>query len=197
MRALFDYIVEPVGSRYDNTVQTDNGDLILNTSISDHTHVNRYAKVMATPMKTSAPIKVGDEVIVNHNIFRRWYNMKGEEKNSRSFIGDNKYLAQQDQVYMYRRPGGKWRPVEGYCFIEPIGADDRWAYEKYKQLVGFVRYTDGAYAEDAMVGFRPGSEYEFYIDGMRLYRVFNKAITTLYTHIYGYDRDQAEDNCGG
>ena len=180
MRALFDYIVEPVGSRYDNTVQTDNGDLILNTSISDHTPVNRYAKVMATPMKTSAPIKVGDEVIVNHNIFRRWYNMKGEEKNSRSYMGDNKYHAQQDQVYMYRRPGGNWQPIPGYCFIEPIENDDRFSIDKEKPLVGHIRYSDGIAPVGTLIGFTPGDEYEFYVDGVRLYRVMSKFINIEY-----------------
>ena len=41
---------------------------------------------------------------------------------------------------------------------------------KEKPLVGVVKYTDGTVNKGDLIGFRPSSEYEFIIDGKRLYR---------------------------
>ena len=38
--------------------------------------------------------------MIHHNVFRRWYNVRGEEKNSKSYFKDNLYFVQQDQVYL-------------------------------------------------------------------------------------------------
>ena len=40
--------------------------------------------------KISKP-KPGDTVVVHHNVFRRWYNIKGIEKNSRSFFDEKTF----------------------------------------------------------------------------------------------------------
>ena len=84
MRAYKDYVIIPVGSRYNNTKKIGEKELVLNTEIHNHQFVNRKAKVIATPLLFQSPINVGDEVIVHHNIFRRWHDVKGREKNSRS-----------------------------------------------------------------------------------------------------------------
>ena len=44
-------------------------------------------------MNKKFKLKKGDEVIVHHNIFRRWYNMRGEEKNSSTHFKDNLYFV--------------------------------------------------------------------------------------------------------
>ena len=84
MRAYKDFVVTPVGERYNNTKKINNKELILNTEIYNHQYSNRLAKVIATPLLFQSPINVGDEVIIHHNVFRRWHNVKGVEKNSRS-----------------------------------------------------------------------------------------------------------------
>ena len=90
MKSVHSFIVEPLGSRYKNTVSVGDKELIINSEIQNHQYVNRYAKVLSVPIYAdSLGIKVGDTVIVHHNVFRRWYDVRGKEKNSKSFFKDN------------------------------------------------------------------------------------------------------------
>ena len=73
MKSVYDFIISPKSSRYNNTKKVRDSELILNTEIINHQYVNRLAKVIATPLLLSSPVNVGDEVIVHHNIFRRWH----------------------------------------------------------------------------------------------------------------------------
>ena len=177
MRAYKDYIVEPIGDRYNNIKKINNKELILNTEIFNHQYVNRLAKVIATPLLFSSPIKVGDEIIVHHNVFRRWTDVKGREKNSRSYWKDNKYIISEDQIYLYNN-----KAMPGYCFVQPIISEDILTNSKEKDLIGIVKYTDGIFDINTLVGFTPSSEYEFVINGKRLYRVLNKFITIKYEY---------------
>ncbi|ASE99968.1 hypothetical protein [uncultured virus] len=48
--------------------------------------------------------------------------------------------------------------------------------------MGVVKYSDGTVNVGDLVGFRPGSKYEFIIDGQRLYRVLSNFITIKYEY---------------
>ena len=72
MNSLYDFIIEPIGNRYDNSKQVNDKTLILNTSIETFKAINNTAKIIATPKAYNTPLKVGMEIIVHHNIFRRW-----------------------------------------------------------------------------------------------------------------------------
>ena len=48
--------------------------------------------------------------------------------------------------------------------------------------MGIVKYSDGAFNKEELIGFRPNSRYEFIIDGERLYRVMNNFITIKYEY---------------
>ena len=50
------------------------------------------AVVISTPMVGHTDIQPGDTVIVHHNVFRRWHNQYGIEKNSRSYFNEDTYL---------------------------------------------------------------------------------------------------------
>ena len=76
---------------------------MLNSEIYNHQHVNREAEVLSIPKIGNTDICVGDKIIVHHNIFRRWNNVKGKEKNSRSYINENLYVVHADQIYLYKR----------------------------------------------------------------------------------------------
>ena len=89
MKSVYNFVVTPKGERYNNTKKLDGGELILNTEIYNHQYVNREAIVVSTPIIGNTDIKPGDTVIVHHNIFRRWHNIRGEEKNSRSYFNEN------------------------------------------------------------------------------------------------------------
>ena len=177
MKAYKDFIVSPVGERYNNTKKLGKKELILNTEVFNHQYINRLAKVIATPLLFQSPIKVGDEVIVHHNIFRRWHDVKGREKNSRSYWKEDKYIISEDQIFLYNK-----KAMPGYSFIQPIKCDNNLTNDSEKPLIGIVKYTDGTYNLNTLVGFTPNSEYEFIIEGKRLYRVLNKFITIKYEY---------------
>ena len=189
MRALNDFIIEPKGDRYNNSVDIDGKNLITNTEIFSHQHVNREAVVIATPASHNTKIQVGDTVIVHHNVFRRWHNIRGEEKNSKSYFEDNKYFVKEDQVFAYKK-NNKWRCLKGYCFVNPIKSTDMFSEAKEKPLIGVVKYTDGSVEVGNLVGYTPWNEYEFVIDNQRLYRILSNDIAI----IYEYQGDEEEYN---
>ena len=181
MKSVYNFVVTPKGERYNNTKELDGGELILNTDIFQHQFVNRLATVISTPIAGHTDILSGDTVIVHHNVFRRWHNIKGIEKNSRSFFDENTYLITQDQIFLYKRYW-KWQAPKGYCFVKPLKKIDQFNIESEKPLQGIVKYSDGTVEVNELVGFRPSSEYEFIIDGERLYRVLSNFITIKYEH---------------
>ena len=177
MNAYKDFIVAPIGQRYNNVKRVDGKELILNTEIFNHQYINRKARVIATPLLFQSPINVGDEVIVHHNIFRRWHDVKGRERNSRSYWKENKYIISQDQIYLYNN-----KAMPGYSFVQPIKSNSKLDVDTEQPLVGIIKYTDGAFDINTLVGFTPNSEYEFVVEGKRLYRVLNKFITIKYEY---------------
>ena len=54
--------------------------------------------------------------------------------------------------------------------------------ESEKPLQGIVKYSDGTVEVGDLVGYRPSSEYEFVVDGERLFRVLSNFITIKYEH---------------
>ena len=80
MKSLYQFIVKPLKERYDNIRQVDDKQLIINTSIENHSFVSKKAIVVSIPAAFDTDIKCGDEVYVHHNIFRRWYDQKGRER---------------------------------------------------------------------------------------------------------------------
>ncbi len=189
MKTPFNFIIEPKGSRYNNTIKVEDKDLILNSEIQNHEFVNREAIVKAVPTALDTKIKVGDTVIVHHNVFRRWYDAKGEEKNSKAFIDETTYVVSLDQVFLYKSKD-KWKAVDGFCFVKPIKQKDKLDQESEQSCVGIVKYTDGVNDIGELVGFTPFSTYEFIIEGQKLYRVYNKFITIKYE----YQGDEEEYN---
>ena len=182
MKSVYNFIVEPLGSRYKNTVNVGDKELIINSEIQNHQYVNRYARVLSVPIYAeSLGIKVGDTVIVHHNVFRRWYDVRGREKNSKSFFKDNKFIISQDQIFLYKNKDN-WKPLEGFCFVQPIKSEDKFNKDIEHETKGIVKYTDGSLEVGQVVGFEPFSKYEFIIDGEKLYRVYSKYITIKYEY---------------
>ena len=189
MKSVYNFVVTPKGERYNNTKKIDGGELILNTEIFNHQYVNREAIVISTPIAEHTDIKPGDTVIVHHNVFRRWHNVKGIEKNSRSYFNESTYFITLDQIFLYKR-NNEWIVPKGYCFVTPLKAIDQFNIESEKPLQGIVKYSDGTVEVGDLIGFRPNSEYEFIIDGERLYRVLSNFITIKYE----YQRNEEEYN---
>jgi len=181
MKSIYNFVVKPKGERYNNSKQIDGGELIVNTEIYNHQYVNRNATVISTPIIGNTDIRPGDEVIVHHNVFRRWHNVHGEEKNSRSYFDEQTYVISEDQVFLYKR-NNKWKTMKGYCWVQPIKDTNELDNNKEKPLVGIVVYSDGTVKKGDLVGFRPESKYEFIIEGQRLYRVLSNFITIKYEY---------------
>tara|TARA_R100001460_G_scaffold68894_1_gene109440 strand:- start:1495 stop:2094 length:600 start_codon:yes stop_codon:yes gene_type:complete len=182
MQSLFNFIVKPKNERYDNKKYIDGKELLLNTEISDHRYISRIGIVTAVPKAEQTEIKIGDEVIVHHNIFRRWYDGRGKEKNSRSYYKEDKYFVNTDQIFLYKR-NNKWHSLKGYCFVKPIISNNILLNEKEVPFKGIIKYIDkdlDDIKKNDLVGFAPSSKYEFIIDNERLYRVLSKFITIKY-----------------
>ncbi len=181
MRSVYNFVVKPKGGRYNNKKKVADGELILNTEIYNHQYVNREAIVVSIPVVGNTDIKPGDTVIVHHNVFRRWHNVKGIEKNSRSYFNESTYFINHDQIFLYKR-NNTWIAPKGYCFIKPLKAVNQFNIESERPLQGIVKYSDGTVNIGDLIGYIPKTQCEFIVDGERLYRVLSNLITIKYEH---------------
>ena len=186
MKSIYDFIIEPKNTRYNNTKKVGDKELILNTEIFNHQYVSREAVIKHLPLAVETELQVGDEIIVHHNVFRRWHNVHGIEKNSRSFIDESTYCIREDQIFSYKR-NNKWSAIKGFCFVKPIHQDSKFDIDKEKPLTGIMKLTNNELISYGinngdLVGFLPNSEYEFIIDGEKLYRVMTNFISIKYEY---------------
>jgi hydrogenase maturation factor len=194
IKSIHDFIVKPVGDRYNNKVKVGDKELITNTSVETFKAVNNIAEVVSVPLLTKTDIKVGDYVVIHHNVFRRFYDMKGKAKNSRSYYEEDLYFVNIDQIYLYGKPG-KWEAFGDRCFIQPIKNNDDLSLDKERKLIGILKYGNSSLNElkinpGDLVGYKPFGEFEFIIDGQRLYCMKSNDIVIK----YGYKGDEAEYN---
>ena len=107
MKSIYNYIIFSQ-NRYNNSTDVGGKELILNTEITerDYQFVNRIGTIVSTPLLEDNPIKEGVEVILHHNVFRRWIDIRGVEKDSSSLIKENHYMVSPDQIYAYKENNG-------------------------------------------------------------------------------------------
>ena len=182
MKSLYSFIVKPLKTRYDNIRKVDNKNLIINTSIENHIFVSKKAVVVSTPAAYTTNIKKGDELYIHHNIFRRFYDVKGREKNSATYFKDNLYFVSPEQIYMYNL-----KSHLDYCFIKPLNNQSLLYNRKEQPNVGIVKYSNNTLeaigiTPDTLITFTPNSEFEFIIEGERLYCMKSNDIAL--THEY-------------
>ena len=186
MKSVTNFIIKPKETRYNNIKKVGDKDLILNTEIFTHQNVSRNAIVLEAPTVGCTEVRQGDEVIVHHNVFRRWKDIKNREQNSKSFYKEDMYFVMPDQIFAYKR-NDVWRAVKGFSFIQPLENTDKFSIDKEAPLKGVIKHIDPDLMDkdiylNSLVGFAPNSEYEFIIDGQRLYRVPTNAITIKYEY---------------
>ena len=192
MQSVFNYLVKPKGSRTTGKKEIEGNELLLNTELQNHQYTQRIGIVIGLPRaRMYNEIKEGLEVIVHHNIFRRFRDIRGKEKNSKNYFEEDIYLVQPDQIYAYKQ-NNEWKALEGFVFVMPIKETDNISIEKERPLIGIVKYGNEQIETETLVGFKPNSEYEFIIEGQRLYRVPMNAITIKYE----YQGDEEEYNPG-
>ena len=196
MQSLYSFIIQPKNGRYTNEVEVGDKKLIINTTMDDHKFVNRVGIVMSLPLIGDTDLSIGDEVIVHHNVFRRFYDVRGIEKNSSSYFKEDMYFCYYDQIFLYKH-NNQWKAPGNFCFVKPILKKEKQiiSEEKEQKRIGILKYGNSSLEafkihEGDLVGFSPSSEYEFIIDENRLYRMRTNDITIKYE----YKGDEVEYN---
>ena len=201
MKPPFQFLVKPVGGvRYSHTKKIGDKDFIVSSSQEDHRSTNRFAEVLEVPYTYKGEIKKGDTLLVHHNVFRKYYDIKGREKSGPSFFMDNLFLIDFDQFFLYKsnincaRCNNTWKAPNPYCFVAPVKNKDTYNFNNSveHELVGEIRYPnkemiDMVLKTGDIVSFQPESEYEFNVEGEKIYRMFTKNICILLDNEYKKD----------
>jgi len=191
MQSVFNYLVSPKGDRTVGSKEIEGQTLLLNTDLQNHSYTNRVGTILNLPLVGNEELKEGDDVIVHHNVFRRFRDVRGNEKDSKNYLSEDVYTIQADQIYAFKR-NGEWKALKGFCFVKPIKEDKMFSADFEKPLIGIVKLGNDEIEKESLVGFKPNSEYEFVIEGQRLYRVPTNSITIKYE----YQGNEEEYNPG-
>lgn len=183
MRSPFYFIVSPLsGRRYDNIKKIGDIDFITSTSQEDHESSNRFAEVVSLPVGYDGEIKIGDTLLVHHNVFKYYYDMRGRQQSSHNFFKDNLFFVDYDQFFMYYSVD-QWKCHSKYCFIEPVETKEYYIAKPGTEepLIGRIRYINQELIDLGLnvgdeIAFEPDSEYPFYINDQKLYRMFTSNI---------------------
>ena len=140
MKSLHYFLVTPAnGQRY----TTERKGIIISSSKEDHLASTREAIVLETPYDYDGPIQKGDIVIIHHNTFKYYYDMRGAEKSSWNHFRDDLFMV--DDIYAYKRGEQRWRGVGRYVFVAPIknGRENTIiTSDLEKPLIGEIRYIN-------------------------------------------------------
>ena len=178
MNSIYDYIIKPIGDRYNNEKKVGDKSLILNTKIENFKIINKKAIVVSTPKAYNLKIKKGDIVYIHHNVFRKFYNMKGKQQNSRSYFKDDLYFCSPDQIYLYERDNNI-KSFLDRCFVKPLKSNK--LGKKTIPNLGILKYGNKQLSnlnikEGDLVSFPNLREWQFVINGELLYCMKSKDI---------------------
>lgn len=173
MKSVYSFLVKPLGDRYANKKNINGIELVLNTSIESFKHVNNIAEVVEIPLFFESNIKKGDLVLIHHNVFRVFYDIRGEKKNSRSYLFDDLFLCDPEQIFLYKKEE-TWKTLGDRCFIKPIKNTSDLSNDKEQKLIGILKYGNSdlevlGINEGDTVGYKPYGEFDFVINNERLY----------------------------
>ena len=194
MKSLNKFIISPLENRYDNVVKVGEKELITNTSVEEYKHVSNLAVVINTPSSIKTPIKKGDLIMIHHNVFRVFYDIRGNKKRSRSHFKDDLHFCSADQIYLYKNTGD-WKSFGDRCFVAPVKNKDILSNEKTADLIGILKIGNSSLEASEItpgdiIGFTPGSEFEFVIDGEIMYCMKSNDIVIKYEN----SRNEEADN---
>jgi len=186
MQSPFSFIVRPVsGKRYDNVKKIGDLDFLISVSKEDHKASNRYGQVVSVPIGYKGEINIGDILLVHHNVFKYYNDIYGRQKSGRSWLIDDLFLVDSLQFYMYKQDG-KWFSHDKYCFVKPVPVTESYIHKPFAEepLMGKMKYInktlqDNGIKEGDLVTFKPDTEYEFTVEGEKLYRMFDHHITMV------------------
>lgn len=175
MTPRYGHLVSPSGSEYNNTKSVDGIELVVNTTIEDAKYVNRVG-VMESSIDPDIPN--GSEVLIHHNVFRTYLDMRGRKRRSNEYLRDSLYLVDPDRVYLFKS-GDRWRATRHWCFVKPIDYiqdSEILRQDKEQRHTGVVVYSNlilesMGITEGTLVGFTRNSEYAFEVDDEKMYRM--------------------------
>lgn len=184
MRSPFYFLTRPVGGRrYNNTKTVAGMELIVNVSEEDHRFANREAEVLEVPLRYEGPVEAGDILMVHHNTFKIYNDIRGDRRSGRSFFRDDIFMIDDDQFFMYKHDG-VWNAHGRYCFVRPVPVVDSYIKKPLtnEPLMAEMMYPnkyliDRGIKRGDIVCFVPETEYEFNVDGEKMYRMFDSHIT--------------------
>ena len=196
MNSLYDFIVRPLGKEYSNDINICGVKLILNTKIESFKFVNNLAVVVSIPLAYKTRINVGDIIVIHHNVFRTFYDIKGKKKKSRSWFREDLYFCSLDQVYLYKNKNDDdFKSINNRCFIKPLKSKRKFSVDKEQKLIGILKIGNSSLeaagvSEGDLVGYTPYGEYDFIINDERLYCMKSNDIVIK----YGDKENQTEYN---
>lgn len=184
MKSPFNFIVQPsLGRRYSNTKKIGGIDLIISSSEEDASASNREAVVKELPIGYQGPIKKGDTLLVHHNVFKFYNDIKGRTKSGKSFFRDNLFFVDTDQFFLYKQKG-EWKSHDRFCFVKPVPIEDSLLCKPGTEepLIGIMEYPNKYLISQGVkkgtrISFTPDSEYPFEINGEKMYRIYDHQIT--------------------
>ena len=186
MNSVYDFIITPKNKRYDNEKKIGDKVLIVNTSIDDHKLVSKKAIIVSVPLAFKTILKAGDEIMVHHNIFRRWYDVRGKQRNSGQYFKEDLYFCKPNQLYLYKKDN-KWSSIGQRCFIKPIKNTNNLTADIEQKHVGIVKISNSSLEalginEGDLVGFKANREWEFIVGDQRLYCMKSNDIIIEYEY---------------
>jgi len=196
MNSLYDFIVRPLGKEYSNDINIGGVKLILNTKIESFKFVNNLAVVVSIPLAYKTRVNVGDIIVIHHNVFRTFYDIKGKKKKSRSWFKEDLYFCSLDQVYLYKNKNDDdFKSINNRCFIKPLKSKRKFSVDKEQKLIGILKIGNSSLeaagvSEGDLVGYTPYGEYDFIINNERLYCMKSNDIVIK----YGDKENQTEYN---
>ena len=196
MNSLYDFVVRPLGKEYSNDINIGGIKLILNTKIESFKFVNNLAVVVSIPLAYKTHINVGDIIVIHHNVFRTFYDIKGKKKKSRSWFKEDLYFCSLDQVYLYKnKKDDDFKSINNRCFIKPLKSKRKFSVDKEQKLIGILKIANSSLEaagvrEGDLVGYTPYGEYDFIINDERLYCMKSNDIVIK----YGDKENQTEYN---
>jgi hypothetical protein len=104
MRSPFFFIVKPIkGKRYNNSKEIGGIDFITSTSEENHQASNREGIVVSTPLGYAGEIEPGDTLLVHHNVFKFYNDMRGRQQSGKSYFKDDLFFIDDTQFFMYKK----------------------------------------------------------------------------------------------
>tara|TARA_R100000935_G_scaffold36672_1_gene57668 strand:+ start:1629 stop:2192 length:564 start_codon:yes stop_codon:yes gene_type:complete len=187
MQSPYSFIVKPLNNRrYDNLKTLGEVNFITSTSEEDHKVSNRYAEVVELPINYNGDVQKGDTLLVHHNVFKFYNDMYGQRKSGKSYFKENLFFIDSDQFFLFKRKNS-WMGYDKYCFIKPAKIKEKFLFQKGSEehLFGTIKYINKELLSLGLkigdeVSYQPDSEYEFEVDGEKLYRMFTNNITLVF-----------------